>query len=73
MRKFNEEVHVINRLTGESNLVSQRDLNAGNYFQHFLDDRFWGKRVRCIGLFIIAINETEWGFSLPDTYENQVI
>jgi ADP-ribose pyrophosphatase YjhB (NUDIX family) len=76
-RKFNEEIRVKNRITGETysfyDFGKEHALNVSKYVERRIDDKYWGKNGRCIGLFIIKIDESKLEFSLPDTYENQVI
>ncbi len=76
-RKFNQEIRVTNRITNEMydkyNFDQEHHLDSSKYVEYEFIDQKSDKNVRCIGLFIIEIDDSKLAFDLPDKYENRVI
>ncbi len=52
---------------------NEHQLNLSKYVEYQFNNIRWGENTRCIGLFVIKIDESKLAFNLSDTYENQVI
>lgn len=76
-RRFSEVIQVTNVATNQKydcyDIRKEHDLNLSNYVEYKFDESRNGDNARCIGLFMVQIDESKLKFSLPDTYENQVI